>query len=78
MEKFALLSIIDEYFQIPDYSETYSFSAWGQMRLLDSCPLAVAFARLHIQLVLKWLKEEMEILSYDGITFSLWHDYKGA
>ncbi|MDY4508091.1 MAG: sigma factor-like helix-turn-helix DNA-binding protein, partial [Candidatus Faecousia sp.] len=43
--KFAL-STTDEYFQVPDYGETYPFSVRGQTILLDSCSLAVALAEL--------------------------------
>ena len=98
-EKFVPLSTIDEYFQVPDYGETYPFSVRGQTILLDSCSLAVALAELpeqtqeeiflyyfqhltqkeigeqsgwtrstigrHIQLALKRLKEEMEVLSHE-------------
>ena len=45
-EKFVPLSAIDEYFQVPDYGETYPFSVRGQTILLDSCSLAAALARL--------------------------------
>ena len=45
-EKFVPLSTIDEYFQVPDYGETYLFSAQGQTILLDSRSLAAALARL--------------------------------
>ena len=45
-EKFVPLSTIDEYFQVPDYGETYPFSVRGQTILLDSCSLAAALARL--------------------------------
>ena len=45
-EKFVLLSTTDEYFQVPDYGETYLFSAQGQTILLDSRSLAAALARL--------------------------------
>ena len=45
-EKFVLLSTTDEYFQEPDYSETYPFSLRGKRILLDSCSLATAFAQL--------------------------------
>ena len=96
-EKFVPLSTTDEYFQVPDYGETYLFSVRGQTILLDSRSLAAALARLpeqtqeeiflyyfqhltqkeigeqggwtrstigrHIQLALKRLKEEMEVLS---------------
>ncbi len=44
-EKFVPLSTTDEYFQVPDYGETYPFSVRGQTILLDSCSLAVALAR---------------------------------
>ena len=98
-EKFVPLSTIDEYFQVPDYGETYLFSVRGQTIFLDSCSLAAALARLpeqtqeeiflyyfqhltqkeigeqsgwtrstigrHIQLALKRLKEEMEVLSHE-------------
>ena len=98
-EKFVPLSTTDEYFQVPDYGETYPFSVRGQTILLDSCSLAVALAELpeqtqeeiflyyfqhltqkeigeqigwtrstigrHIQLALKRLKEEMEVLSHE-------------
>ena len=33
-EKFVPLSTTDEYFQVPDYGETYLFSAQGQTILL--------------------------------------------
>ena len=39
-EKFVPLSTTDEYFQMPDYGETYLFSAQGQTILLDSRSLA--------------------------------------
>ena len=45
-EKFVPLSTTDEYFQVPDYGETYPFSVRGQTILLDSCSLAAALARL--------------------------------
>ena len=45
-EKFVPLSTTDEYFQVPDYGETYLFSAQGQTILLDSRSLAAALARL--------------------------------
>ena len=45
-EKFVPLSTTDEYFQAPDYDETYPFSLRGQRILLDSCSLATAFAQL--------------------------------
>ena len=45
-EKFVPLSTTDEYFQVPDYGETYPFSVRGQTILLDSCSLAVALAEL--------------------------------
>jgi RNA polymerase sigma factor (sigma-70 family) len=98
-EKFVPLSTTDEYFQVPDYGETYPFSVRGQTIFLDSCSLAAALAGLseqtqeeiflyyfkhltqkeigeqcgwtrstigrHIQLTLKRLKEEMEVLSYE-------------
>ena len=111
-EKFVPLSTTDEYFQVPDYGETYPFSVRGQTILLDSRSLAAALARLpeqtqeeiflyyfqhltqeeiflyyfqhltqkeigeqsgwtrstigrHIQLALKRLKEEMEVLSHE-------------
>ena len=98
-EKFVPLSTTDEYFQVPDYGETYPLSVRGQTILLDSCSLAVALAELpeqtqeeiflyyfqhltqkeigeqsgwtrstigrHIQLALKRLKEEMEVLSHE-------------
>ncbi len=98
-EKFVPLSTTDEYFQVPDYGETYPFSVRGQTIFLDSCSLAAALAGLpeqtqeeiflyyfqhltqkeigeqsgwtrstigrHIQLALKRLKEEMEVLSHE-------------
>ena len=98
-EKFVPLSTTDEYFQVPDYGETYPFSVRGQTILLDSCSLAAALAGLpeqtqeeiflyyfqhltqkeigeqsgwtrstigrHIQLALKRLKEEMEVLPHE-------------
>ena len=98
-EKFVPLSTIDEYFQVPDYGETYPFSVRGKTIFLDSCSLAAALAELpeqsqeeiflyyfqhlkqkeigeqsgwtrstigrHIQLALKRLKEEMEVLSHE-------------
>ena len=98
-EKFVPLSTTDEYFQVPDYGETYLFSVRGQTIFLDSCSLAAALAELpeqsqeeiflyyfqhlkqkeigeqsgwtrstigrHIQLALKRLKEEMEVLSHE-------------
>lgn len=45
-ENFVLLSNTDEYFQEPDYGETYPFSLRGQRILLNSCSLMAAFARL--------------------------------
>ena len=45
-EKFVPLSTTDEYFQVPDYGETYPFSVRGQTILLDSCSLAAALAGL--------------------------------
>ena len=45
-EKFVPLSTTDEYFQVPDYGETYPFSVRGQTILLDSCSLAAALAEL--------------------------------
>ena len=45
-EKFVPLSTTDEYFQVPDYGETYPFSVRGQTIFLDSCSLAVALAEL--------------------------------
>lgn len=45
-EKFVPLSTTDEYFQVPDYGETYPFSVRGQTIFLDSCSLAAALARL--------------------------------
>lgn len=36
-EKFVPLSTIDEYFQVPDYGETYPFSVRGKTIFLDSC-----------------------------------------
>ena len=45
-EKFVPLSTTDEYLQMPDYGETYLFSAQGQTILLDSRSLAAALARL--------------------------------
>lgn len=45
-EKFVPLSTTDEYFQVPDYGETYPLSVRGQTILLDSCSLAVALAEL--------------------------------
>ena len=41
-EKFVPLSTTDEYFQVPDYGETYPFSVRGQTIFLDSCSLAAA------------------------------------
>ena len=98
-EKFVPLSTTDEYFQVPDYGETYLLSVRGQTIFLDSCSLAAALAGLpeqtqeeiflyyfqyltqkeigeqsgwtrstigrHIQLALKRLKEEMEVLSHE-------------
>ena len=45
-EKFVPLSTTDEYFQVPDYGETYLFSVRGQTIFLDSCSLAAALAEL--------------------------------
>lgn len=45
-EKFVPLSTIDEYFQVPDYGETYPFSVRGQTIFLDNCSLAAALAEL--------------------------------
>lgn len=98
-EKFVPLSTTDEYFQVPDYGETYPFSVRGQTIFLDSRSLAAALAELpeqtqeeiflyyfqhltqkeigeqsgwtrstigrHIQLALKRLKAEMEVLSHE-------------
>ena len=41
-EKFVPLSTIDEYFQVPDYGETYPFSVRGQTIFLDMVIAAVA------------------------------------
>lgn len=38
-EKFVPLSTIDEYFQVPDYGETYPFSVRGQTIFLIAVPL---------------------------------------
>jgi hypothetical protein len=43
-EKFVPLSTTDEYFQVPDYGETYPFSVRRQTIFLDSCSLAAALA----------------------------------
>ena len=46
-EKFVPLSTTDEYFQVPDYGETYPFSVRGQTILLDSmfcCTVHIACA----------------------------------
>ena len=48
-EKFVPLSTSDEYFQVPDYGETYPFSVRGQTILLDSYSLAAALAGLSEQ-----------------------------
>ena len=98
-EKFVPLSTTDEYFQVPDYGETYPFSVRGKKIFLDKCSLEAALAELpeqsqeeiflyyfqhltqkknekqknwtrrtigrHIQLALKRLKEEMEVLSHE-------------
>ena len=48
-EKFVPLSTTDEYFQVPDYGETYPFSVRGQTIFLDSCSLAAALAGLSEQ-----------------------------
>ena len=45
-EKFVPLSTTDEYFQVPDYGETYPFSVRGKTIFLDSCSLAAALAGL--------------------------------
>ncbi len=45
-EKFVPFSTTDEYFQVPDYGETYPFSVRGQTILLDNCALATALSRL--------------------------------
>ena len=45
-EKFVPLSTTDEYFQVPDYGETYPFSVRGQTIFLDSRSLAAALAEL--------------------------------
>ena len=58
-EKFVPLSTTDEYFQVPDYGETYPFSVRGQTILLDSCSLAAALARLPEQ-----TQEEIIFLYY--------------
>ena len=41
-EKFVPLSTTDEYFQVPDYGETYPFAVRGQTIFLDSGSLAAA------------------------------------
>mgnify|MGYP000582727243 CR=1 FL=1 len=41
-EKFVQLSTTDEYFQVPDYGETYPFSVRGKTIFLDSYSLAAA------------------------------------
>ena len=43
-EKFVQLSTTDEYFQVPDYGETYPFSVRGKTIFLDSYSLAAAAA----------------------------------
>ena len=40
-EKFVPLSTTDEYFQVPDYGETYPFSVWGPTIIFDSCSLSL-------------------------------------
>ena len=45
-EKFVQLSTTDEYFQVPDYGETYPFSVWGKTIFLDSYSLAAALVEL--------------------------------
>ena len=37
-EKFVPLSTTDEYFQVPDYGETYPFSVRGQTIFYMTCP----------------------------------------
>ena len=37
-EKFVQLSTTDEYFQVPDYGETYPFSVRGQTIFYMTCP----------------------------------------
>ena len=59
-EKFVPLSTIDEYFQVPDYGETYPFSVRGQTIFLDSCSLAAALAELPEQ-------SQEEIFLYERI-----------
>ncbi len=49
-EKFVPLSAIDEYFQVPDYGETYPFSVRGQTIFLDSCSLAAALVQPGLRL----------------------------
>ena len=50
---FHTLSTTDEYFQVPDYGETYPFSVRGQTIFLDSRSLAAALAELPEQDVYK-------------------------
>ena len=45
-EKFVQLSTTDEYFQVPDYGETYPFSVRGKTIFLDSYSLAAALVEL--------------------------------
>ena len=47
-EKFVPLSTTDEYFQVPDYGETYPFSVRGQTILCSVCiPVCVGKKFLH-------------------------------
>ena len=65
-EKFVPLSTTDEYFQVPDYGETYPFSVRGQTIFLDSCSLAAALAELPQQ-------TQEEIFLYQQMGKRLYH-----
>ena len=68
-EKFVQLSTTDEYFQVPDYGETYPFSVRGQTILLDSCSLAAALARLPEQTQEEMILAGLELI-YIGIMWA--------
>lgn len=68
-EKFVPLSTTDEYFQVPDYGETYPFSVRGQTILLDSCSLAAALARLPEQTQEEMILAGLELI-YIGIMWA--------
>ena len=81
-EKFVPLSTSDEYFQVPDYGETYLFSArlpeqtqeevflyyfqhLTQKEIGEQSGWTRSTIGRHIQLALKRMKEEMEVLSHE-------------